>query len=123
MNRKKQSIIFLIILIFVSILMFFFLINSKKRQDGDKVLIYVDGTLVQEAFLNVEDEILIHGNPGDNVLMIRNGKAYMKEASCKNHICIQQGSIGKNGETIICLPNHIMVEISSEKQDLDAVVR
>ena len=107
----------------VSLVMLFFLIMEKKRQEGDKVLIYVNGTLMQEVSLDTEDEILIHGNPGDNVLVIQNGKAYMKEASCENHVCIQQGEISKNGETIICLPNQILVEVSAENQKMDAVVR
>ncbi|MBQ4522760.1 MAG: NusG domain II-containing protein [Lachnospiraceae bacterium] len=123
MRRKKQNVVFIIILMVVSLVMLFFLIMEKKRQEGDKVLIYVNGTLMQEVSLDTEDEILIHGNPGDNVLVIQNGKAYMKEASCDNHVCIQQGEISKNGETIICLPNQILVEVSAENQKMDAVVR
>lgn len=87
------------------------------------MLIYVDGELVQEVSLETEGEILIHGNPGDNVLEIRNGTVRMKEASCKNHICIQQGEISKDKETIICLPNQIVVEISSKHHEMDAVAR
>ena len=123
MSRKKQNFIFIIVLVVVSLILLFFLFLGKERQEGNKVLIYVDGTLVQEVSLETENEILIHGNPGDNILVIQNGKAYMKEASCENHICIQQGEISKNGETIICLPNQILVEVSAESQEMDAVAR
>lgn len=123
MSSKKQNIIFIIILTVVSFVMLFFLMMGKKRPEGDKVLIYVDDALVQEVSLTTEDEILIHGNPGDNVLVIQDGKAYMKEASCENHVCIRQGKISKKGETIICLPNQIFVEVSSKNQEMDAVAR
>lgn len=123
MSHKKQNVIFIIILLIASFAMLFFVIMGKQRQKGDKVLIYVNGTLVQEVSLEVEAEIVIHGNPGDNVLVIRDGKAYMKEASCENHVCIQQGEVSRNGETIICMPNQIIVEVSAEKQEIDAVVR
>ena len=123
MSHKKQNVIYIIILLIASFAMLFFVIMGKQRQKGDKVLIYVNGTLVQEVSLEVEAEIVIHGNPGDNVLVIRDRKAYMKEASCENHVCIQQGEVSRNGETIICMPNQIIVEVSAEKQEIDAVVR
>ena len=123
MSHKKQNVIFIIILLIASFTMLFFIIMGKQRQKGDKVLIYVNGTLVQEVSLEVEAEIVIHGSPGDNVLVIRDRKAYMKEASCENHVCIQQGEVSRNGETIICMPNQIIVEVSAEKQEIDAVVR
>lgn len=123
MSHKKQNVIFIIILLIASFAMLFFVIMGKQRQKGYKVLIYVNGTLVQEVSLEVEAEIVIHGNPGDNVLVIRDRKAYMKEASCENHVCIQQGEVSRNGETIICMPNQIIVEVSAEKQEIDAVVR
>ena len=123
MSNKKQNVIFIIILLIASFAMLFFVIMGKQRQKGDKVLIYVNGTLVQEVSLEVEAEIVIHGNPGDNVLVIRDRKDYMKEASCENHVCIQQGEVSRNGETIICMPNQIIVEVSAEKQEIDAVVR
>ena len=123
MSHKKQNVIFIIILLIASFTMLFFIIMGKQTQKGDKVLIYVNGTMVQEGSLEVEAEIVIHGNPGDNVLVIRDRKAYMKEASCENHVCIQQGEVSRNGETIICMPNQIIVEVSAEKQEIDAVVR
>jgi hypothetical protein len=44
----------------------------------------------------------------------------MEGASCPDQICVKHKAIYKNGETIICLPNEVFVEVeSSEEKDVD----
>ena len=46
----------------------------------------------------------------------------MKEANCPDKLCIHQGKISKNGETIVCLPHGLIVEIKSDDNpELDIV--
>ena len=46
----------------------------------------------------------------------------MVEASCPDKLCVNQKAVSKNNESIICLPNKVIVEVdSSENSDLDAV--
>lgn len=74
--------------------------------------------------LSRDDEIVLEGLSGErNVLCIEKGEIYMKEASCPDKICQKQGCVSKNGQTIICLPNHVVVTVVSdgEKEDMDAV--
>lgn len=48
---------------------------------------------------------------GGNTLEIKNGKIKMVYASCKNQICVNHKEIHKKGESIVCLPNKVTVEI------------
>ena len=121
MDSKKQNILFIVIIVILSFCMLF--IMGKRNREGDKVLVYVDGRLVQELFLDEDKEIVIRGKIGNNVLVIQGQEVYMKEASCENHICVQQGKISKGGQTIVCLPNQIVVEVSSQINEMDVVVR
>ena len=57
-----------------------------------------------------------------NVLMIKDGRAQMKSADCPDQICVRQKAISKEGESIICLPNKVVVSIvGGEEKELDAV--
>lgn len=61
-----------------------------------------------------------------NVCEIKDGKVKMTEASCPDHVCIRQGTIDAPGETVVCLPNKVVLEIVSkdgEEDGLDAVVK
>ena len=74
-------------------------------------MVYVDGKEVGRYPLTGEDEILIDGLKGTNTLIISEGKAWIEEAQCPDKICMHAGKISKNGETIVCLPNKVVVEI------------
>lgn len=61
-----------------------------------------------------------------NVCEIKDGKVKMTEASCPDHVCIRQGAIDAPGETVVCLPNKVVLEIVSKdgkEAGLDAVVK
>ena len=70
--------------------------------------------------LGEDQEISING--GTNTLVIKNNRAKMKEADCPDQLCVNQKAISKNNESIICLPNKVVVEVeSSENSEFDAV--
>ena len=56
-----------------------------------------------------------------NTVCVTSLGVYMKEASCPDKLCMHSGIINKPGQSIVCLPNKIMVEIISDKKDVDAV--
>ena len=65
---------------------------------------------------------MIELNHGSNVLQIKNGKADMVSADCPDQLCVNQKAISKNKESIICLPNKIIVEVDShQNSQYDAV--
>ena len=46
----------------------------------------------------------------------------MESADCPDQICVRQKAISKEGESIICLPNKVVVSIvGGEEKELDAV--
>lgn len=61
----------------------------------------------------------------ENVVVIHNGTVHMESADCRNQVCVHTGEISKAGESIICLPNKVVVEItgSTEKEGYDAISR
>ena len=71
----------------------------------------VDGTVFGEYPLDRDDVIDIETGEGTNTLTIVDGQADMTEADCPDKICVDHIAISRAGESIVCLPHRIVVEI------------
>jgi hypothetical protein len=57
-----------------------------------------------------------------NVLEIKDGVVDMTEASCPDQICVYHYTISKNQESIVCLPNKVIITIENgEETEVDSV--
>ena len=71
-----------------------------------------------------DDSIEIKNGDGDvtNTLVIKGGVADMTSADCPDHLCVKKKAISKEGESIICLPNKVVVTVKSNmKSDIDSI--
>ena len=115
---KKNDILLAIIVLIIAATGFLFY-QSLGKKDTGTVVITVDGNVFGTYSLEKDREISI----GDtNYLIIKDGKVDMVEADCPDQICVDHKSISKNKETIVCLPNKVVVEVvGAEEAELDAV--
>lgn len=118
----RKDIIFISILLLISGCLF--LMNRfLLLKQGDKIQITVGDKLYGEYSLANDQDIpiVIHGEVTDTVT-IKDGSAYMSEASCPDRLCMKMGKISKDQETIVCLPYKIVVTvISEEESDYDSI--
>ena len=84
---------------------------------GETVIVTVDGQQFGEYPLDVDRRVEISNGDGYNVLIIEDGLARMEKASCPDGICTSHRPIKRAGESIICLPNKVVVEIHSKEFD------
>ncbi len=77
------------------------------RKDGKTVRVYEDNKLKYEGSLLIDKTVEL----SHNTVKIKDGKAYMESSSCKNKICINTGKISNSGESVVCLPNKVIIEI------------
>ena len=117
---KKADILLFVILIAFSIGLtaVSFAVGSDS---GSKVLVTVNGVTYGTYDLATDQEVKIESDGHLNKIVIEDGTVRMVEANCHNHVCIQEGKISRANETIICLPNRVMVRITGEEADIDAV--
>ncbi|MBE6656819.1 MAG: NusG domain II-containing protein [Ruminococcaceae bacterium] len=85
------------------------------RVPGDTVTVTVDGQVWGEFSLSENRTVEITGADGYNLLVIANGQAYVSEASCPDGICSSHRPISHDGESIICLPNRVVISV--QRQD------
>lgn len=119
----KADVILLFIIFFILVLAVTFSLLLKK--EGASVVITVEGNVYRTVPLTENQEIEIKKDGTViNILSIRDGKADMKSATCPDKLCVHQKPVSKSGETIVCLPHEVVVEVKgNEKGEFDSVVR
>ena len=82
------------------------------RKNGAMVRVSVDGITTATYPLEKEMTTVIDGyDGGQNTLVIEDGSAYLKDTTCPDHLCEKMGKINSAGQSVICLPNRVIVEI------------
>jgi hypothetical protein len=102
-----------------------FLWYNLSKEEGGYVAVIQEGEAIEQFSLNEEVEYRIELEDGSfNLLKIKNGKVYMQEASCPDQICVNHRPINSVGETIVCLPNEIVLKVveQSSKPEMDMVI-
>ena len=115
MKKKYIADIFLIIgLIILTAILSFFIYKNQNSNDL-YVEVSIDGQIVETFSIDEDMESMLSTG---NKLLIKDGKVYIYEADCPDKLCIKQGSIDKVNESIICLPNKLVVRIIQNENDL-----
>ena len=101
-----------------------------RSSDGaPRVRIIAQGELAGIYPLDSDNEIEIERDGHRNVVVIKDNTVHMDYSDCKNQVCVNTGKISKAGETIVCLPNYVIVEIVSSEEGgeddeaIDAIVK
>ena len=120
---KRRADIVLIILI--TAIAFFLMLILQHSAKGARAVILIDGKETESYDLTINRTVTLNtGNGGKNVLVILDGTCYMKESNCPDHICVQEGKISRKGQSIICLPHHLVIQITGGKANsVDTAVR
>lgn len=120
---KKNDVIMIGIIVVIALvaLVGVNLYGERNTKDAQAV-VTVDGEVYGSYPLSEDREVKIESeNGGYNLLIIEDGVAYIQEASCPDKICVHHKPVDKTGETLVCLPNKVVVEIQNgEDADVDA---
>ena len=93
-----------------------------NRTPGAEVVITIDGEEFMRLDLNGDASVTVGEGEHQNVVSIKNGAVCVSEASCPDHVCMNSGWKKYDGETIVCLPNKLVVTVEGgEDAGLDAV--
>lgn len=96
---------------------------SAGGETGQMVYITADGREYAYYSLMESRTVTIEQDSHINKITIKDGQVSMTFSDCSNQDCIHQGAISKTSQSIVCLPNKIVVEIHGNNQEYDAVAR
>jgi hypothetical protein len=125
MEKKlsKQDYFFITLLVVTGIVLSV-IIYLPRRTSGDYVEVRVDGNVTATYPLDTDRTETIEPDGGTNTFQIKDGSVTMTDADCHDHTCVKTTSISRNGETIVCLPHKVVLEVITKENrssDIDAV--
>jgi len=110
MNQNDKKLIFITLIIAGLILLIFTFI----KEEGTQAIIYHGNKVIQTIDLSIDNLYQIEGDLGKVDIEVKNHKIRVVEENSPYHLCSKQGYISNSSETIICMPNRIMIEIVGE---------
>ena len=126
MNRKKLVRDIALILIILALSTVILLVTRSRKDQGAYVVVMVRNEEVARYSMAINGIYDIYDNNGNNAkintIEIKDGRVRMLEASCPNHLCIRQGWIRFEGQSIVCLPNKVTVIVRGTDDGFDFVL-
>ena len=113
MTKLARDIILISSFFLIATILFF--IFFLGAEEGAVVVVKVNLAEVGRYSLAQEGEYELNG--GTNTLVIKDGAAWISHADCPDHLCVKQGKIRYNGQSIACRPNALTVTVYGSKND------
>ena len=98
--------------------------NMTNEEPGAKVKVILGQDVYGVYELSEDREIAIGdaGAPAMNIISISNGSVKMKEANCPGGDCVMMRAIDKTGQSIVCLPNKVLISIEGAgDKEIDSI--
>lgn len=95
----------------------------RFSESGSQIRVTVDGQLYGVYPLDENRCVQVTlADGGSNQIRIADGTAYMEQADCPDGLCMRQGAISRTGQTIVCLPHRLVVEVyGAQTNEYDTV--
>lgn len=86
---------------------------AEIKQDG-KVIRTIDLDQVEGS-----EEISIAYGDGYNLIRVEHGRIRVVDSDCPDELCVKTGWITESGQSIICLPHKLIVNIQGGSKEID----
>ena len=116
---KKADIILFICLILIGGALSYLAFSGSST--GDLVVVKVNGEIYGKYSLSKDRTITVNRDGHMNKITIKRGKVQVSKSSCKNQICVKQGSISTTHQSIVCIPNRVVVSIEGKDGEYDVI--
>ncbi|MGB3160127.1 MAG: NusG domain II-containing protein [Carnobacterium sp.] len=117
---KPLDVVIIILLLMGSFIPYFIFTMSNRSEDENSIvmaIISIDGKEVKQIELSeeTEKELFTFYPSGEqyNIIEVDGTKIRNKEDNSPDQIAVKTGWISKPGETSICLPHKLIIEIKS----------
>ncbi len=108
---NKKDLLFITAILLAAGLAFLFF-RPQPSESLSRAEISVDGKAVMELDLSEDQVLTVDGAGGGyNRIQVRDGAVSVLEASCPDKVCVHTGTVRYPGETIVCLPNRMIITV------------
>ena len=110
--RIWDVLILALVLVLVALTIYY----AVSPEKGDFAEVYLNGNKVMTIPLSRDGEHTLE----HLTIVVRGGKLSVKDADCPDKICEKRGEIWRKGQSIVCLPNRIVIKIAG-KGEVEAI--
>ena len=111
-GKAKRDALLLSLISAAAAVLIIILISARSCSHAENVLIRVDGNVFWEGSVKKDDQIEVNGfDGGHNTVVIKDGEVCVTQADCPDKVCVKTGKVNAAGQTIVCLPHRVVVEI------------
>ncbi len=114
MNRNDIKLI--IIVLVITIILFSLSLFQKKASIAN---VYHENDLILEIDLSINKTYEVDGDNGKVVIEVLNNQIRVIAENSPYHLCSKQGFISNSGQSIVCLPNKIIIELPNIELDTE----
>ena len=108
---NKKDLLFITAILLAAGLAFLFF-RPQPSESLSRAEISVDGETAMELDLSEDQVLTVDGAGGGyNRIQVRDGAVSVLEASCPDKVCVHTGTVRYPGETIVCLPNRMIITV------------
>ena len=101
-----------------------FPVIKHLHREGRWVVIEADGKVVGNFSLQEDRLVPVDGKLGTTRVEIAGKEVRVLDSPCPLKICVESGPISRSGETLVCLPNRVVIRIKGkDERSIDAVSR
>jgi hypothetical protein len=112
MKITIADVVLVALVLILSVGSFFSLPTVLGR--GSTVFVEMKGMMMYKGDLAENRKVTVRGAHGDVRIQIKDGKVGVLFAECPNKICVRTGWRSRSGESIICVPNAVLIRIEGE---------
>ncbi|MDP8207256.1 MAG: NusG domain II-containing protein [Candidatus Electryonea clarkiae] len=89
---------------------------------GTKAIVTIEGKKSLVLSLDEPSRVSVKGHIGDTIIEVDERGVFVVSSPCTYKYCIKLGHVQREGQTIVCAPNHISIRIVGGNDDgLDGV--
>ena len=116
---KQSDILLIIVILLIAGIVF---VSYKKEEPDNMVAkVYYEDKLELTIDLNENKEYDVEGYNGNVHIVVEDKKIKVEEENSPKHLCSKQGFISSSNQTIVCLPNKIVITIEGN-DSIDTVI-
>ena len=124
-RMKRWDIVLLLLLVCLSFVPWG--ITAATRLTGEHVFyeatLRVDGQVIKTFSLSHNTTYEFKDSHNDyNKIVVKDNTIRIKEANCSDQVCVRRGAISRGGETIVCLPHRLVIEVIASDGSRDGSV-
>lgn len=116
---KAGDLILVALVVAASVVSLLLVLGAGAGEMGTTAIVEVNGEEVKRIELGSGLDTRtyeIDGFQGPSVIEVKGGKVRMKRSTCRDKLCIGMGWVDSCGESIVCLPNRVVIRIAGERQ-------